>query len=292
MKAGGLMARPTKEGLSYFPFDVDFFSDRKVKILKSRYGADGITLYMYLLCEIYKSNGYYLETDDDFLYIISDDLNMSYEKIRQIMNFLLERSLFDDTLFKSDKVLTSVGIQRRFQEAIKSRASKRTVEITKFWLLEKNETQSFIKVNPKTNKSENNSSKSENNSNKSEINDTKKSKVNKNKVNESKVNNNIFFVYKNCGFGTINNFTKEQLEAMVNDFSFEWTKEAIEIAATNGARNLKYVQRVLENWRDKGKSYVPTYNKDNVKVLKFNNFESREYDYDVLERKLLGWDSD
>jgi DnaD and phage-associated domain len=286
------MARPTKEGLSYFPFDVDFFSDKKIKILKSRYGADGITLYIYLLCEVYKNNGYYLETDDDFLYIISDDLNMSYEKIRQIMNFLLERSLFDDTLFKSDKVLTSVGIQRRFQEAIKSRASKRTVEITKFWLLEKNETQSFIKVNSNLNKSENNSSKSENNSDKSEINDTKKSKVNKNKVNESKVNNNIFFVYENCGFGTINNFTKEQLEKMVDDFSFEWTKEALEIATTNGARNLKYVHRVLENWRDKGKSYVPTNSKDNVKVLRFNNFEGREYDYDALEKKLLGWDND
>ncbi|NOW92359.1 DnaD/phage-associated family protein [Clostridium beijerinckii] len=286
------MARPVKEGLSYFPFDVDFFSDRKIKILKSRYGADGITLYMYLLCEVYKSNGYYLETDDDFLYIISDDLNMSYEKIRQIMNFLLERSLFDDTLFKSDKVLTSIGIQRRFQEAIKSRASKRAVEITKFWLLEKNETQSFIKVNPNPNKSENNSNKSENNSSKSEINDTKKSKVNKNKVKESKVDNNIFFVYENCGFGTINNFTKEQLEVLVNDFSFEWTKEAIEIAATNKARDLRYVQRVLENWRDRGKNYVPTYSKNNVKVLKFNNFEPREYDYDKLEKRLLGWDDD
>lgn len=286
------MARPVKEGLSYFPFDVDFFSDRKIKILKSRYGADGITLYIYLLCEVYKSNGYYLETDDDFLYIISDDLNMSYEKIRQIMNFLLERSLFDDTLFKSDKVLTSIGIQRRFQEAIKSRASKRAVEITKFWLLEKNETQSFIKVNPNPNKSENNSNKSENNPSKSEINDTKKSKVNKNKVKESKVDNNIFFVYENCGFGTINNFTKEQLEVLVNDFSFEWTKEALEIATTNGARNLKYVQRVLENWRDKGKNYIPTYSKDNVKVLKFNNFEPREYDYDKLEKRLLGWDDD
>jgi DnaD/phage-associated family protein len=285
------MARPVKDGLSYFPFDVDFFSDRKIKILKSRYGADGITLYMYLLCEVYKS-GYYLKTDDDFLYIISDDLNMSYEKIRQIMNFLLERSLFNDTLFKSDKVLTSIGIQRRFQEAIKTRASKRTVEITEFWLLEKNETQSFVKVNLKTNKSENNSNKSENNSSKSEINDTKKSKVNKNKVNKSKEDNNIFFVYENCGFGTINNFTKEQLEIMVNDFSFEWTKEALKIATTNGARNLKYVQRVLENWRDKGKDYVPTYSKDNVKVLKFNNFEPRQYDYDSLERKLLGWDND
>ncbi len=286
------MARPVKEGLTYFPFDVDFFSDKKIRILKSRYGADGITLYMYLLCEIYKSNGYYLETDDDFYYIISDDLNMSYEKIRQIMNFLLERSLFNDTLFKSDKVLTSIGIQKRYQEAVKSRALKRTIEITEFWLLEKNETQSFIKVNPNLNKSEINSSKSRNNSNKSENNDTKKSKVNKNKVNESKVNNNIFLVYENCGFGTINNFTKEQLESMVNDFSFEWVKEALEIATTNGARNLKYVQRILENWRDKGKNYVPTNNKDNVKVLKFNNFEPRQYDYDLLEKKLLGWDDD
>lgn len=286
------MARPVKEGLTYFPFDVDFFSDKKIRILKSRYGADGITLYMYLLCEIYKSNGYYLETDDDFYYIISDDLNMSYEKIRQIMNFLLERSLFNDTLFKSDKVLTSIGIQKRYQEAIKNRALKRTIEITEFWLLEKNETQSFIKVNPNLNKSEINSSKSRNNSNKSENNDTKKSKVNKNKVNESKVNNNIFLVYENCGFGTINNFTKEQLESMVNDFSFEWVKEALEIATTNGARNLKYVQRILENWRDKGKNYVPTNNKDNVKVLKFNNFEPRQYDYNLLEKKLLGWDDD
>lgn len=286
------MARPVKEGLTYFPFDVDFFSDKKIRILKSRYGADGITLYMYLLCEIYKSNGYYLETDDDFYYIISDDLNMSYEKIRQIMNFLLERSLFNDTLFKSDKVLTSIGIQKRYQEAVKSRALKRAIEITEFWLLEKNETQSFIKVNPNLNKSEINSSKSRNNSNKSENNDTKKSKVNKNKVNESKVNNNIFLVYENCGFGTINNFTKEQLEIMVNDFSFEWVKEALEIATTNGARNLKYVQRILENWRDKGKNYVPTNNKDNLKVLKFNNFEPRQYNYDVLEKKLLGWDDD
>lgn len=166
------------------------------------------------------------------------------------------------------------------------------MEITKFWLLEKNETQSFIKVNPNPNKSENNSNKSENNPSKSEINDTKKSKVNKNKVKESKVDNNIFFVYENCGFGTINNFTKEQLEVLVNDFSFEWTKEALEIATTNGARNLKYVQRVLENWRDKGKNYIPTYSKDNVKVLKFNNFEPREYDYDKLEKRLLGWDDD
>ena len=29
-----------------------------------------------------------------------------------------------------------------------------------------------------------------------------------------------------------------------------------------------------------------------VNPLKFNNFEAREYDYDSLEKKLLGWDKD
>ena len=108
------MARRRQEGNLFFRLDVDFFSDRKVKILKARYGADGITLYLYLLCEIYKI-GYYLKIDEDFEYIVSDDLNMESNKVKQVLNFLLERSLFDNTLFQSDKVLTSAGIQRRYQ---------------------------------------------------------------------------------------------------------------------------------------------------------------------------------
>ena len=106
------MARPQKEGLAYFSLDVDFFSDRKVKILKGRFGADGITYYLYLLCEIYKGHGYYLEVDEDFDYITSSELGMSHAKIGQMRKFLLERSLFDNKLFQSDTILTSTSIQR------------------------------------------------------------------------------------------------------------------------------------------------------------------------------------
>ena len=106
------MARPRKEGVAYFSFDVDFFSDKKIKVLKARYGADGITIFLYLLCEIYK-NGYYLKVDDDFEFVISDDLNMNCDKVKQVLTFLLERSMFDKQLFQSDAVLTSTGIQKR-----------------------------------------------------------------------------------------------------------------------------------------------------------------------------------
>ena len=93
------MARPIKAGIDYFPLDVRFFDDRKIKELRGKFGADSITLYIYLLCLIYEDNGYYLKLDDGFNYVVSADLQMSSEKIGQIINFLCERSLFDNKLF-------------------------------------------------------------------------------------------------------------------------------------------------------------------------------------------------
>lgn len=36
------MARDRKEGLDYFSFDCDFFSDRKIKRLRAKFGTDGV----------------------------------------------------------------------------------------------------------------------------------------------------------------------------------------------------------------------------------------------------------
>lgn len=185
------MARPIKKGLSYFPFDVDFFDDRKIKELKGKYGSDGITVYIYLLCLIYKENGYYIQLDDGFNYVASADLNMDSEKIGQIINFLCKRSLFDDKLFTADKVLTSRSIQLRYQEAIKSRASKTAVSVDKFWILEKEETQSFIQCTHFQSFSENNEGFSEKNSFNSEKNDTKKRKEKESKEKERKTNESV-----------------------------------------------------------------------------------------------------
>lgn len=149
------MAGKQQPGNQFFRFDVDFFSDKKVKILKARYGSDGVTLYLYLLCEIYK-NGYYLKVDDDFEYIISDDLGMSPDKVKQVLAFLLSRSLLESTLFQSDAVLTSAGIQRRYQQMVKSRAIKTPIKIESFWLLSEDETESFIKVRKFSNNSKKN----------------------------------------------------------------------------------------------------------------------------------------
>ena len=169
------MGRLRKEGNEFFSFDVDFFSDKKIKILKARYGADGITLYIYLLCEIYK-NGFYLKVDEDFEFIASDDLNMNSDKVKQVLTFLLERSMFDKQLFQSDAVLTSAGIQRRYQLMVKSRAVKNPIKVERYWLLSEEETETFIKVNSFLNNSENHEDNSRKNDFNSENNDIKEKK--------------------------------------------------------------------------------------------------------------------
>lgn len=139
------MSRTQSQGIEYFPFAVDFFTDNKVKILKARYGADGIEIYMYILCCIYRE-GYYTRVNDDFIFVISDDLHISSDTVQQVMTFLLKRSMFNEQLFKSDAILTSDGIQERWQIAVAKRAQKTPIKVGEYWLLDEADTKPYIKV--------------------------------------------------------------------------------------------------------------------------------------------------
>ena len=110
------MARPKIKGLLYFPFDIDFFEDNKIRIVKARYRSDGVMIYLFLLCEIYRQ-GYYIKADEDFLYIISDELGIDQNKVKQVLNFLLNKSLFDNTLFSSDKANMNKQMKQLLEES-------------------------------------------------------------------------------------------------------------------------------------------------------------------------------
>lgn len=264
------MARPQKEGLEYFSLDVDFFSDRKIKILKGRFGADGITYYLYLLCEIYKGHGYYLDVDDDFDYISSSELGMSPEKIGQMRKFLLERSLFHNKLFQSDTILTSTSIQRRFQMAVKSRATKNPIVVNaKFWLLSKEETQGFIKVQPFFSNSKKNGSYSEKNPSNSENYDTKKRKVN-NVVVVVRAREEISRCFEQ-NIAPMIPAVEREIGAYLEEkqVSPELMQAVIEYSALSGAKSWRYVAAVLdsclregittvEQFAAKGKTAKPT----------------------------------
>lgn len=114
------------------------FLTRKFKIVKARYGNNGVLIYLYLLCEIYK-NGYFLVWDADYKYIIGDELNISDGLIEQVLKFLIERSLLQSILLNLDTIITSPSIQRRFQEIVKIRKTPTSV-LSELWLLSKEET--------------------------------------------------------------------------------------------------------------------------------------------------------
>ena len=180
------MARPRQDGLLYFSFDTDFFyADQRIKRLHSRYGSDGMLFYIYLLTEIYR-NGYYIKWDGESVENAMDDLHLKEGLIEQVMTFLVSRSLLcKSTLANSDTIITSPGIQKRYQEAIKSR--KRDVYVdAEIWLLDEKDTAAYIKVANNQNKSCGNKSKSCGNKSKSCGNDIKESKGKERKENKRK----------------------------------------------------------------------------------------------------------
>lgn len=238
------MARPRKTGLDYFPFDVDFFSNKKIKILRARYGADGVAIYIFLLCEIYR-NGYYIVWDNDYKYVISDELNLSDGLIEQVLTFLVERSLLNSILLDSDTILTSPGIQKRYQEAVKKRVSKSTEKIpvdSRLWLLKKDETQGFICNTQNQSLSEKKPNKSENNDSFSyeKPHKVKQSKVNKSKVKQSSADgellDDVLLMFNSvCNsldpVKSLSDYTKRmllQLMAQNENFDFEKLFERVE----------------------------------------------------------------
>ena len=108
------MARPTKQGLDYFPLDVDFFQDLKIRKIIRVYGDSATSILICILCMIYKDNGYYIKWDEDTAFIISEILNSDEEKISLVVSKAIEIDFFNKEVFLKFSILTSRAIQKRW----------------------------------------------------------------------------------------------------------------------------------------------------------------------------------
>lgn len=165
-----MAGRPPKEGLDYFPFEVGFFSDDKVESLEGEHGPIGTYVFMRLLCQIYKDNGYFYQWSDSARVLMARRIGglITPQKVELIVRSCVKWSLFDCTLYDAYAVLTSPGIQRRYLNAIRERARKAAAEgrhicvDDRFWLVDKTTTaKSFVKVSLLSENSGNNSNSSE-----------------------------------------------------------------------------------------------------------------------------------
>lgn len=127
------MARPKKQGLDYFPLDVNV--DNKIEILESEYGILGFGFIVRLFQKIY-ANGYYLEWNKYSSILLKKEIGMSKEEIDEFIKFCLEINIFDKKLYSQYNILTSRGIQKRYFTVCKRR---KEIEIIKEYLLVKPE---------------------------------------------------------------------------------------------------------------------------------------------------------
>lgn len=115
------MARPKKQGIDYFPLDVDFFSNVKIRKIARACGSQSTSILICLLCNIYKGNGYYILWDEDLPFVIADTVGVSEGAVKEVILKAIQVGFFDKDIYEKHKVLTSYGIQSRFKSAVYKR---------------------------------------------------------------------------------------------------------------------------------------------------------------------------
>lgn len=246
------MARPTAKGVEYFPLNVNFINDLKVRKLLLSCGAQSIAVLIYLLSTIYKDEGYFIEIHEDEIDLIALDVNVTPEFVLEVINKACEVRFFDVNLYNNFNILTSKGIQERYLKITERR--KNSVVITQFNLI--NVYNNSVNVN-------NNSINVDNNS--VNVYKSTQSKVKERKGKKSKVkslsndsvknvyltetekrdcmNKKIYELYLN-GIGQISPTIKERLDDLVELYGMEHVIVAINTTIESGGSSIKYVETV------------------------------------------------
>jgi DNA replication protein DnaD len=142
------VARPTKKGLDYFPLDVDFLSDLKVRRIIKACGKEAVHILVALLANIYRDEGYYVLWDDDLAFLVADEVGTKEGTVEELVRKAVQVKFFDKDIFDKYSVLTSKGIQNRYILATKER---KKVELEFKYLLTNEVNRSNISINGRNN---------------------------------------------------------------------------------------------------------------------------------------------
>jgi len=117
------MARITKPGLNYFPLDVDFLNDRKVRKIMHKHGSLAASALIAIYSSIYKDKGYYMQWDEDICFDMSEITLIDMKDLELIVAAAMEAELFDKKLFEEHRIITSQAIQNQYKLCTNKRKS-------------------------------------------------------------------------------------------------------------------------------------------------------------------------
>ena len=139
------MGRHTKEGLDYFPVDIDIFGDHKILYAQELVDPDGTNpmqrllipyVAIRLLAEIYKQ-GYYIEWNKAKCLTMASSIGhgITINSMRNFTQCLIDSEFFSTKLYHEFEILTSAGIQKRWLFIVKSSNRKKVSILPEYELL-------------------------------------------------------------------------------------------------------------------------------------------------------------
>ena len=109
------MARPRKQGLTYFPHDTDACNDEKIHALMALYGAEGYAFYFILLEKVFRTENGRITCGNNIAIKagLARSICIPLEKFDVILATALEVGAFNKEAYDKEGVLTSNGIEKR-----------------------------------------------------------------------------------------------------------------------------------------------------------------------------------
>lgn len=237
------MARPIKQGLDYYPLDVGFLQDVKIRRIMRACGIQSIPVLISLLANIYRNDGYFLRWSPDMSFLIADELGVSEGAVTATVDKAVQVDFFNANMYECYGVLTSEGIQSRFFEAASRRREVRYD--ARFLLINVNVYKNLVNVD----------------NNPVNVDDNPQSKVKESKVKERKEEgeertsaaaDEIMGYYSSNIHPVSSLVEKDKLIALVETHGDAFVHKAIERAVVRNKRSLAYITGILNRWEANG----------------------------------------
>lgn len=267
-------------GINYFPLNVHL--DDKFELIEAEFGLKGFAIVVKLFQKIYGQQGYYCEWTEDVALLFGKNAGLGGDAVSEIVRAAIKRGIFDSELYDKYQILTSRGIQERYFEAVSRR---KEVEVRKEYLLIKvDQIYKNVRI---LNENVNISSKN--------VNISEQKKVEESKVKEKKVEERelprlpvrIVKLYEN-NIAPLTPITLQGLDDWLNAMSEDVVEYAISEAVKNNKRNYKYIEAILRNHFNAGRTTLAEVQsakrayKGNENELSINRDDN--LDYDELEK--------
>lgn len=267
-------------GINYFPLNVHL--DDKFELIEAEFGLKGFAIVVKLFQKIYGQQGYYCEWTEDVALLFGKNVGLGGDVVSEIVRAAIKRGIFDSELYDKYQILTSRGIQERYFEAVSRR---KEVEVRKEYLLIKvDQIYKNVRI---LNENVNISSKN--------VNISEQKKVEESKAKEKKVEERelprlpvrIVKLYEN-NIAPLTPITLQGLDDWLNAMSEDVVEYAISEAVKNNKRNYKYIEAILRNHFNAGRTTLAEVQsakrayKGNENELSINRDDN--LDYDELEK--------